>query len=201
MLKLIVDNSTKFKKKITCRNSCELFDSITGNCGIFDGVNVDSEIEVRRCAFFISNVETETDNLFFDEDFHDEELANDKEVFHALAASKTFHERQSLYPNQPDLPAGREDAIWYVDSSGKYGCWIINKYRHPLPEPLNYEQSKKGWTSIVYRSPVPLHNHESPISIASRIAWYIDEDGYGQYVMLVNGRISLITSPKPPNWK
>jgi hypothetical protein len=66
--------------------------------------------------------------------------------------------------------------------------------------PENREKAEFGWTKKVYKSPIPLHDHKSSLSLASKVVWVIDEDSYGQYALLVNGQITSFSSPKPLNW-
>ncbi|MFT9493861.1 hypothetical protein [Anaerosolibacter sp.] len=191
---------------ITCRNSCELFDSITESCSIKERVNVDSAFEASRCGHFFQkspeNVQPKRMPSFKfslieeDQDY----LLDDEEIFHELIGNK-FDKKESTYPLQPDFPSKRVDASWYVSPCQTYGCWIINNYKKPLPLPTEIDQAEKGWGKKVYRSPIPLHDHKTSLSLASKIAWVIDEEGYGQYSLLVNGKISTISSPKPSNWK
>ncbi|MEY8742007.1 hypothetical protein AB9M62_21265 [Bacillales bacterium AN1005] len=51
---------------------------------------------------------------------------------------------------------------------------------------------EKGWHENAYRSPIPLHDQKSSLGLASRIAWILDEDGYGQYALVFNGNITTI---------
>ena len=54
MLKLVVNNSDNHKNTAkTCRNSCDLYDEITGKCSINKNLNVDSAYEAARCGFFL----------------------------------------------------------------------------------------------------------------------------------------------------
>jgi hypothetical protein len=209
MLKLVVNNrrvSNMNTDAITCRNSCDLFDSITENCSIKQNVKVDSPFEASRCGNFISKDSMSLkSHLGFKfsliEDDHDF-ILDDEEMFHEfMGDNKAFEKSKSTYPLQPDFPSKREDASWYVSPCGTYGCWIINQYKKPLPFPSSLERAEKGWNKKVYRSPIPLHDHKTSLSLASKMAWVVDEEGYGQYTLLVNGRISTISSPKPTNWQ
>ncbi|MEG6533730.1 hypothetical protein NSQ82_20565 [Caldifermentibacillus hisashii] len=202
MLKLIVDN-TKKRDIITCRNSCELFDPITESCGIKENVNVDSQYETARCQNFLNkSIVSQSKNTIRwnligeEEDF----IIDDDELFHELIGKKKDMS-QSLYPLKPDFSSKREDAYWYVSPDGNFGCWVINDYKKPFKIPSSIDKAEKGWSYRVYKSPIPLHDHKTPISLASKVAWYIDEEGYGQYVLLICGKISAISSPKPSNWR
>lgn len=214
MLKLVVDNTQKVKnkysrKKFTCRNSCEWFDPISESCIIRMNVNVDSEHELRRCMEFIPRTDDDYQDFLdylefvdeYDIDFdYDDGLLDDDDIFHELVGTKESPS-PSKYPLEPDYPSRRDDATWYVSPDGTFGCWIINHYDKPMPIPESMDKAEKGWSKRVYKSPVPLHDHKTSKSLASKMAWYVDESGYGQYVLLVNGKISQITAPKPLNWK
>jgi hypothetical protein len=107
----------------------------------------------------------------------------------------------SLYPLQPDRPLQRDDAVWFTSTCISFGCWILNKSKKKFVVVSNNTNApEQGWSEYVYKSPYPLHNHNSPLAAASRLAWYVDEDGFGQYVMLINGEIATFTFKKPKNW-
>ncbi len=207
MLKLVVDNDNQMDKAatnvITCRNSCELFDDITESCSIKQNINVDSAFELKRCGNFFPKLKQIGENTMktrfslIEED--DEYLIEDEDMFKDLIGSQ-FNHKESTYPNIPDYPARREDAMWYVSPSGTFGCWIIN---HSASKFLSIPKDglpEQGWSEKVYKSPLPLHDHKTSLSLASKMAWFVDADGFGQYVLLVNGRISTLTSPRPKNW-
>ncbi|WP_374717788.1 hypothetical protein [Neobacillus sp.] len=205
MLKLVVDNSNGNKKNmITCRNACDLFDYNTESCSIKNNVNVDSPYETSRCGHFLNKASMNYEELNSNFRFsligdEDDFLIDDEEIFHELIGTKASI-KQSTYPLNPDFPSKRDDAKWFVSPDGQYGCWIINMSKKPMPLPINIEQAEKGWNKNVYKSPIPLHDHKTSLTLASKVAWVIDEEGYGQYCLLVNGKISTISSPKPYNW-
>lgn len=207
MLKLVVDNNRNINlnNDITCRNSCDLFDEITGKCSINKNINVDSPYEAARCGFFLSKNEMsmpKKDQVGFRFSLIEEEadyLLDDEEIFHELVGKSL--KKNYTYPLKPDFSSSRDDAFWYVSPCRQYGCWIINQCKKPIPLPKNKSEAEMGWSKRVYKSPIPLHDHKSSLSIASKMAWVIDEEGYGQYALLVNGEISSISCPKPVNWK
>lgn len=208
MLKLVVDNDRTNQKNppVTCRNSCDLFDEITGMCSINQVINVDSVYEAARCGFFIYREsmsltkQTQPSKRFSLTEDDADYLLDDEEIFHQLIGRSVYKE-EYRYPQEPDFSAFRDDAQWFVSPCGTYGCWIINNYKKPFIIPKNKEMAEKGWSNKVYKSPFPLHDHKSALPIASKMAWVIDGEGYGQYCLLVNGKISSISSPKPANWK
>lgn len=207
MLKLVVDNRRKKSDKntVTCRNSCDLFDEITGKCSINKNLNVDSPYETARCGFFLERdsmvlpIEHTRFKFSLMEEESDE-LLDDEEIFHQLMGKSVYKETYT-YPMKPDFSSNREDANWFVSPCETYGCWIVNLYRKPMIFPKNKTDAEKGWSNKVYKAPIPLHDHKSSVSIASKMAWVVDEDGYGQYGLLVNGKISTISSPRPANWQ
>jgi hypothetical protein len=210
MVKLVVNNKAKSKSKnpsLTCRNNCELFDEITGTCSIHHGIDPDNPLIALRCGEIIYKevnshqrvfnpskmikytlIEEEADYTF-----------DDQEVFLELMGDK-FDPSKSRYPLSPDFPSRRDDAIWYVSPDQTFGCWIINKSKRRFVTVPKDNSVEFGWSKKVYKSPFPLHDHKASKSLASRMAWYVDEDGYGQYVILLNGKISMISAPKPRNW-
>lgn len=187
MLQLVVNNN---QQKLCCKNSCELFDSITNECGVRKNIDPSSSKTVYQCADFIPKQHV-TAPSFEEELFMDEE---EDYVFQEFQGEKRS-ESTSLYPVQPDSSANRDDAIWYVAPDQSFGCWIINHYQKRfMPVQTVVEE---GWAKNIYKSPVPLHDHGSPQPIASKMAWYVDREGFGQYVLLANGRISYISAPNP----
>lgn len=208
-LQLVVNNPTVQNEKnyITCRSNCELFDPITNECGVHDIKEPDNPKIAARCGELIlkeHSVESE-DNPWekplnfdlFDEDFTDEEEADN--IF--MEFKGEIVPEDSVYPIQPDVPAKREDAIWYVDPDKKFGCWVVNKSPQKFIAIDNFAIVQQGWTDRVYKSPYPLHDHGSSLSLSSRMVWYVDEEGYGQYALLCAGKISIISHPKPSKWK
>lgn len=186
-----------------------MFDTVTGQCGINDDINPDDPV-AARCAEMIykdsSNdsvyLSSHKDNSYTKFTLIEDEFEweyEDESIFYELKGDK-FNRVDSTYPHQPDYPSNRDDAVWYVSPDKEWGCWIINKSKQRFMAISNNE-AKQGWTKNVYKSPYPLHRHKSSLTLASRMAWYVDEDGYGQYVILANSNISMISSPKPENWR
>jgi hypothetical protein len=203
MLRLVVNNSSAVEKLdgITCRNSCELFDEITETCSIKKNVNIDSSFETKRCGHYLpKNVTSKLPTRFSLIQEDDEYLLEDENIFHELIGSKNIT-NESNYPLQPDFPSKREDATWFISPCGTYGCWIINNYKKKFLPVSGDGNVEMGWNKRVYQSIIPLHDHKSSLSLASRMAWIVDEEGYGQYALLLNGKISSLSSTRPPNWK
>lgn len=197
MIKLVIDNTNRQPIQVTCRNSCDLFDYITESCSILEDINVDSIFETSKCSFFLMTNPNDNPSSFEEKaDFQ----FDSPEIFHELIEKKILKE-SFTYSNEPDFPNSRDNAVWYISKCTTYGCWIVNNYKKPLPVPTSFEVAKKGWAKRVYKSPVPLHDHESPLSLTSIIAWIVDEEGYGQYALLINESIASVAFPKPSYWK
>lgn len=212
MLQLVVDNTKREEKQSipTCRTHCELFDPITEQCGISKDVNVDDSNVAVRCAYILpkdevhyfpseleeSEVESTDTNYILTEEIIE---PSDSETFYKFNGDK-FVETKSKYPLEPDYPANRDDAIWYVSPDQEFGCWIINRSKYKFIEVNSKQNVNQGWHPRVYQSPFPLHNHKASLSIASNMTWYVDEDGYGQYVFLHDGKIGMVSSTRPKGW-
>jgi hypothetical protein len=195
MLKLVQKN--KERLVLTCRTSCDLFDVITEQCSIKKGIQIDDPFTLNCCNHFIRKTSIEFDP----EMIMDIQVQTERDINCEIIGSKKINNAEFKYPLQPDYPSNRTDADWYVSPCETFGCYIINHFKRKyivVPCSLEVEM---GWDKRVYKSPFPLHNHESPISIASKIAWYVDEEGFGQYVLLINGNISTLSSRKPSGWK
>jgi hypothetical protein len=194
MVRLVWNSLIKMKK--TCRNSCELYDWISEGCSIKRGVNIDDPNTLRSCNLFLCreymrNLATQQEPIY------EWKLEGDNQI----VGDNYKNEENSLYPLQPDRPLQRADAVWFTSPCKSYGCWIINKSKKKLVViSIHTNAPEQGWSENVYKSPYPLHNHNSPLAAASRIG-YVDEEGFGQYVMLINGEIATFTSKKPENWK
>lgn len=207
-LKLVIDNTSNpgftknedIQKLKTCRTHCFYFDGQSGKCGIFDEINLDDPKTVHRCQRFSDWREEDTEEVFeliedgFSVEFEDEDFLFE------LSGDKYSHEN-STYPLKPDFPSNREDAIWYISPDKSFACWVINKSKKRFVTVNSNKSVEMGWSKKIYNSPYPLHDHEASSSLKSRMAWYVDEQGWGQYVLLVNGEITMISEPRPQNWK
>ncbi|NRD81078.1 hypothetical protein HPT25_27685 [Bacillus sp. BRMEA1] len=203
MIKLVVDNTKKNTPK-TCAEACSLYDPITRECGIWEEVDVMNPSVYARCQkkqpilFHESlpmgkNASKKIKFTLLEDDFECE--FDDQAVFYKLQGDK-FDEDKSNYPLMPDFPSERDDAIWYVDPSGTYGSWIVNHSKQKFMSVSNDQMPETGFTSRIYKSPYPLHDHNTSKSLASRMCWYVDEEGFGQYVLLGNGEIMMLSSHK-----
>ncbi|UOQ43758.1 hypothetical protein MUN89_18020 [Halobacillus salinarum] len=175
---------TKLIKR-TCRTSCALFDSITGECGVYEKIDPDHPRTVYICPDYIYD---EPQPFFEESDEKDYALL---ENGYYTDYSTSNDEEMSLnensnYPISPDVLSGRNDAIWFTSSDQTFGCWIITKYKSRF---FKVNDSLAQLESNVYRSPYPLHAHKSKGLLASRVCWYINEEGWGRYTVLFDGEI------------
>ncbi|MBU7595863.1 hypothetical protein AB3Z07_28230 (plasmid) [Metabacillus halosaccharovorans] len=208
-LKLIINNNkSKVAELSTCRNNCELFDLETGECGVNYKGDFDDPVFAARCgsmiyydkyddSIFIQNKPKQKLKYTLIEDEFECEL-EDENVYFDLQSNQ-FNTVNSTYPLEPDYPSRRDDTSWYVSPCGTWGCWIINKAHTKLVAVS--PQVEFGWNRNVYKNPYPLHDHKASLSLASKMAWYVNGEGYGQYVLLGNGNIIMISSPKPKSWR
>lgn len=204
MIKLVVDNTNKKATPKTCATACSIYDPITQQCGIWDEVEVMSPGVYARCQKkqpilteeSLPMKKTGSKKIKFTllEDNFECEF-DDQDVFYKLQGER-FDEEKSNYPFRPDFPSNREDAIWYVDPTETYGCWIVNHSKRKFMSVSAGQTPEKSIASRIYKSPYPLHDHKSSKSLASRMCWYIDEEGFGQYVLIGNGEIMMLSSSR-----
>jgi hypothetical protein len=206
-LKVVVDNTVEPKinntsdnEMKTCRSHCFYFDSRTEKCGIFKNIEADDPKTVLRCQKFSDWQEEEQEEVYelIEDDFTVE--FDDENFLFELMGDK-FSQEKSKYPLKPDFNSNRDDAIWYVSPDQSFGCWVINKSKKRFVAVNPRADVETGWMKKIYKSPFPLHDHESSSPLKSRMAWYVDEQGYGQYVLLINGKIEMLSAPKPSNWE
>lgn len=202
-LKVVVDNTVKqneVKKEMkTCRTHCFYFDSRTQKCGIFSNIKADDPKTVYRCQRFSDWTEESEEIYELIEDEFTVEFEDEKFLFELMGDK--FSQKNSKYPLEPDFNSNRDDAVWYVSPNKSFGCWMINKSKKRFVGVSLERRAEIGWIKKIYKSPFPLHDHESSTPLKSRMAWYVDEQGWGQYVLLVNGKIEMLSAPKPSNWE
>ncbi|WP_430788379.1 hypothetical protein VBD025_00815 [Virgibacillus flavescens] len=158
---------------LTCRTWCELYDETTQECGIYKNVDVDDPIIVHTCHDFIESTSLDEPNN--EDDDTESYLGNN------------ISNKKINYPVQPDCESKRDDALWYVSPNTKFGCWIVNKYRKRFFI-IKQTPKKDIEFDIPYRSPVPLHDHQAK-ALSSNMCWFIDENGWGRYTLLIDGEI------------
>lgn len=207
MLKLVLDNTEKKKKTLsevkTCRNNCVLFNDETNSCPIFKGLDYDDPNIVKRCLEFNDVQETE-------------ETYNESEVVKSLMEDNSENEMDFLfeltgnqkkiksnYPLEADIPFDKKmnGLYWYVSPEQSFGCWVKNLFQKSFGViPASKDEAKQGWAKNIYRSPIPLHDHQASEGLRNRMCWYVDEEGWGQYTVIIANDIKFITFPKPNNW-
>ncbi|MFB1100513.1 hypothetical protein [Terribacillus sp. JSM ZJ617] len=193
VLKLVVDNTKQ--EQISCRNSCELFDPVTASCGLGKDANPFNDDASRCRDIFWSksnnpNSQRKAINIrgrLIEDDFEVDidHIGDLKEMTNPANVS------ESDYPFVPGTKPELPGAYWFISNDREYGCWIINNSKQRLSLVQDIE-SPSGKT--VYKSPVPLHNHNASKAILNRMAWIVDADGYGQYGLLINGNISFLNT-------
>jgi len=185
LLKLVIDNTKQSKEaSSTCRTTCSLYDPVMQQCGIFSDVEVTNPEVYTRCQMKLPYSYSKENEQYYSESYN--------QSWFEPAGVKKIQE-QMTYPGPPrvDSPS---DAEWYVDPSNEYGCWLINK-----SSTLSLVQEASHLNSAnMYQSPVPLHNHSAPLPLQNKMCWYVNEEGYGQYVLLNHGRVQMISQPQRP---
>lgn len=196
MLKLIVNNTeSDFNMDLqTCKNTCSLYDPVMKQCGVFGEVNHNDENVYFRCQTKVPETSVKKNVKFTKQIERHAKESSEPEWYTPVGINKDLEDTQ--YPGHPDLSACREDAVWYVNPSHEFGCWIINKSNNTLFI-VGDDGPKQGWSNRVYQSLIPLHDHKAPLPLTSKMCWYVDESGYGQYVLLDNGQVKMVTQPKP----
>jgi hypothetical protein len=185
MLQLVVNNE---KAYLTCKD-CQYYDQFEGACGIYQNVADSDPFTVTRCSYFRSRQLPAVKKKVYKP-----ERQTEKPVYYSYQGQQQLISH-STYPHKPDRILEREDAYWFVSPDQQYGCWIINHFeqRFMVLKP----DIEEGWSEGIYKSINPLHDHQAPLMIASSMAWFVDEQGYGQYVMLNDqGEIIMLTAPK-----
>ncbi|WP_368502686.1 hypothetical protein AB3N04_00900 (plasmid) [Alkalihalophilus sp. As8PL] len=194
----------------TCKNSCVFFDYKEESCPFFK-LDYEDPTTPTRCMEYLDREEIEKDLPIEDEESGSWELLEDgysvegdeNFMFEIIGQSSTID--TSSYPSEPDIPLSNQSTNlgWYVAPDRSFGCWIWNNSKHRLMQVnpnLTLNTVPKGWADKVYRSPIPLHAPNASDNVRSRMVWYVDEDGYGQYVLYMSNEIKMLSYPKPAWW-
>ncbi|MGG6447661.1 hypothetical protein [Pseudobacillus badius] len=187
MLKLLVNN----KEEVTCRSSCHLFNKKHNCCPIIREVSYDDPLLPKRCRNF--QYKNSTEPVLTTGGSESSEVS----FSFVIAGDRGGNEN---YPNSPSDPVSGVpmNVFWHTDVSGTYGCWILNESASGLMKlPRSVDDVEKGWAKGVYRSPLPLHDHQCRHELRSRICWYVDHDGWGQYAILIGNQIGYLEHPRP----
>jgi hypothetical protein len=103
------------------------------------------------------------------------------------------------YPFVAPCTAPREDMVWYVNPDMQhYGVWVLNHSK----QPIEVNQGHFGWNPFVRKTSAPPHE---PLNVAearnrTMLTWIVDENGYGQYGMVLAGGYEWVPSPRPEGW-
>lgn len=208
-----IEPSIHSRKGKTCRNDCVFFHAEENECPFFK-LDYDNPSTPHRCLQYMSQ-EAVVDALgdeppqegvweLIEDDFT---VEGDENFLFELIGQPSIDEKRTNYPLEPDYPLDKttENIDWYTSPDGTFGCWIRNESNMPL---MNVDPKRKikdgdkGWVEKVYRSPVPLHKPENvSLENRSRMCWYVDENGYGQYALIMANEIRMLSFPKPNWWE
>ncbi|WP_214483814.1 hypothetical protein [Bacillus sp. SM2101] len=192
-----------YKNEKTCKN-CVLYDAYTKACGVFDGVDTTKLQTAIKCnSFIFSERDDTTNSVHWNEvDTHltedeykftvvEEEFTADidQDFFFELQGTKKMENPK--YPLEADIPANRDDAIWYVAPDESFGCWIINNHTKRFVTTENLPRIDKN--TRIYKSPYPLHDHKASKGLQHYMCWYVDKNGEGQFSLLINKKVSFLS--------
>jgi len=136
-------------------------------------------------------------DLFSEQEYnHYYNYLEDGEVWRQDKKNETVYEG---YPFSAPCDPLRKGMLWYVNEKKNFGVWVINDSQHDIFE---NDDILFGWSPFVRFSTAPPHE---PINITSaqlreRLAWYVDEDGYGQYAVIKNSGDLWIPKERPEAW-
>lgn len=211
MLKLVHKRKETKKEEIqfkkTCKKSCTLYNDKLQTCPMFKGLDYNDPNIVKRCLEFTDREETES--LYNEEDnisilsLIEEQTEEGDLGFQFEVSGRNRMNSDDLYPLQPNgVRHNPEHFYWFVSPDQTYGCWIKKQNNNTVYSiPSNRESAQKGWADNIYKSPIPLHDHKASESLQSRMCWFVDNEGWGQYTVIIANDISFLTFPKPPNWE
>jgi hypothetical protein len=199
------ENRLSFAK--TCKQNCVLYNDELQTCPVFKGLNYEDPNIVKRCLEFTDKKETEK---FYNDDVADTiitliedqfSVSGELDFLFELNGTNRLQSTDS-YPLKPEVMVSDSgDFYWYVSPDETFGCWIKNTSKKSLfAIPANIDEALKGWAKNIYRSPIPLHDHQASKSLRSRMCWYVDEEGWGQYTVIIANEIRFLTYPKPKDW-
>lgn len=178
------------RKVKNCRTACAFFIEKENACPYYAYIDADDPSFVHPCLEY---TEATRDYSFLEEHV----MGSDDFSFQIQGDSSLA---LSLYPYSSDLPLRQQvdGLVWYTSPGNLFGAWVLQEAMRPMA--MKQTSVKQGWAKYVYQSPIPLHDHVASATLCSRICWYIDDDGYGQYTLIVGGQIKMISHPRPENW-
>jgi hypothetical protein len=178
--RIIKNDVEESHSSISCSEGCNLYDGDTDQCGVFGQLDLNDPQMVKQCALRVGQPLT-TSNEGSDQNYP----LLTKGIFQG-----SIEEENKSYPFAPSHKTTRKDANWFVSQDQTFGCWIIN---HSDSHLMVVSESDLPTDSKKYRSPFPLHNHNSSDSLTSNMCWYVDESGVGSYTLLIQSDILKIS--------
>lgn len=197
MFKIISKNTSIVKN---CKTQCELYNHSINSC-VFKDLNYDDPNTLKRCLNFLPINDT---SFLYTEKNKPNTIETDYDFVFEIIGKRNVEDVSNLYPLEPEMDFSETipNIYWYVEPNKTYGCWILKHKNKPFAAiPNSKEQAERGWVKSIYRSPIPLHDHAASKSLESRMCWFVDEDGWGQYTLILANQIKFITYPKPLNFK
>lgn len=187
----MADNIIQFihKREKTCRNSCAFFDNVAQACPFYENISFDDPVWIFRCLEYTEPLEVYDEN----------DILGDDSFEFNISGAVPFDYGNSNYPFKPDFPIDKvvPELKWYLSPDESFGCWVKNDCSRPMP----LKKKRPGWVqNKVYEAPVPFHDHKASLNLRSRICWYVDRDGFGQYTLILANQVRVISFPKPPSW-
>lgn len=101
------------------------------------------------------------------------------------------------YPFSPPCEPYREDMKWYVNESGaSYGVWVLR-----LGD--SSSSDRPCWSPFVRKSNTPPFEplNIPDVSTRKKLTWIVEEDGFGQYGMVMEDGYVWIPQPRPEGWE
>lgn len=195
MFKVYTTISSNIKN---CKTHCELYNHNENSC-IFKGLNYDNPHTLKRCLNY-----SPKDTVNFSEQPIAMEKDSNFDFLFNLIGERDIEDTTTNYPLVPEIDFSQTipNIHWYIAPEQAFGCWIMKHTNKPFAAiPSSRENAEQGWVDSIYRSPIPLHDHAASQNLKSRMCWFVDEDGWGQYTLIIANKIKFITYPKPPYYK
>ncbi len=104
------------------------------------------------------------------------------------------------YPHKAPCKPHRSDMVWYVSPGTQhFGVWVLNQSK----EGIEVTRGQYGWNPLVRKSTAPPSEPLNVKNVESRncVCWIVDEEGYGQYGMVMSDGYVWAPHKKPKNWK
>ncbi|MET3195272.1 hypothetical protein [Bacillus sp. OAE603] len=150
----VIDQNKRVRNEKISCLQCGLFDSNTNKCGVFQ---IETSSKVTKCHLYKESTLLDELDCMVDKD--------------------------EQYPLVPSFTPGIPNLIWYISPEKTFGCWIINQYKKRFFL-TSEEVSREKVLTGIYHSITPLHKHQSSDTLQSHLAWLINENGEGRYVLI-----------------